>query len=302
MGIHGEPGIEVKQMTTADNLTDTMVEKLLADMPLSKGDTLSVMVNGLGATPKEELLIVYRRVHQLLTEKGVRLIMPHVGEYATSMEMAGLSVQHPVLYQRQPVKELPMLNATTFTTALGAVADIMKQNRDYLISLDQRNGDGDLGISMDEGFAAAYASASASEESALGKLLVGCSKAFNEAAPSSLGTRTLKGNETADVALFAQALTAGVDKIMERAGSKPGQKTVLDALDPAAKAITAHAEEGFAAALQAAADAARAGAESTKDMKAVHGRAAYYGDKALGLIDGGAVAGTLIFEALAKAV
>ncbi len=92
MGIHGEPGIEVKQMTTADNLTDTMVEKLLADMPLSKGDTLSVMVNGLGATPKEELLIVYRRVHQLLTEKGVRLIMPHVGEYATSMEMAGLSV------------------------------------------------------------------------------------------------------------------------------------------------------------------------------------------------------------------
>ncbi len=205
-----------------------------------------------------------------------------------------------------------MLNATTFTTALGAVADIMKQNRDYLISLDQRNGDGDLGISMDEGFAAAYASASASEESDLGKLLVGCSKAFNEAAPSSLGTilsvmmlgmaRTLKGNETADAALFAQALTAGVDKIMERAGSKPGQKTVLDALDPAAKAITAHAEEGFAAALQAAADAARAGAESTKDMKAVHGRAAYYGDKALGLIDGGAVAGTLIFEALAKAV
>lgn len=205
-----------------------------------------------------------------------------------------------------------MLNASSFTAALGAVADTMKQNRDYLISLDQRNGDGDLGISMDEGFAAAYTFAQASEEPDLGKLLVGCSKAFNEAAPSSLGTilsvmmmgmaRTLKGNETANAALFAQALTAGVDKIMERAGSKPGQKTVLDALDPAAKALAAHAEDGFAAALQAAAEAARAGAESTKDMKAVHGRAAYYGDKALGLIDGGAVAGTLIFEALAKAV
>ncbi len=92
MGIHGEPGIEVQQMTTADALTDGMVGKLLADMPLQAGDTVSVMVNGLGATPQEELLIVYRRVHRLLTEKGVRLVMPHVGEYATSMEMAGLSV------------------------------------------------------------------------------------------------------------------------------------------------------------------------------------------------------------------
>ena len=92
MGIHGEPGIEVKQMTTADALTDQIVEKLLADMPLQNGDTVSVMVNGLGATPKEELLIVYRRIYQILTGKGVTLVMPHVGEFATSMEMAGLSV------------------------------------------------------------------------------------------------------------------------------------------------------------------------------------------------------------------
>ena len=92
MGIHGEPGIEVKSMTTADNLTDEMAGKLLADMPLQNGDTVSVMVNGLGATPQEELLIVYRRMHQILTGKGVNLVMPHIGEYATSMEMAGLSV------------------------------------------------------------------------------------------------------------------------------------------------------------------------------------------------------------------
>ena len=53
---------------------------------------MSVMVNGLGATPKEELLIVYRRVHQILSGKGITLVLPHIGEYATSMEMAGLSV------------------------------------------------------------------------------------------------------------------------------------------------------------------------------------------------------------------
>ncbi len=92
MGIHGEPGIEVRQMMTADEVTDVIMDKLLADMPLSTGSTVSVMVNGLGATPKEELLIVYRRIHQTLSEKGVRLVMPHIGEFATSMEMAGLSV------------------------------------------------------------------------------------------------------------------------------------------------------------------------------------------------------------------
>ena len=61
-------------------------------MPLETGDSVSVMVNSLGATPKEELLIAYRRIHQVLSGKGVRLVMPHIGEFATSMEMAGLSV------------------------------------------------------------------------------------------------------------------------------------------------------------------------------------------------------------------
>jgi dihydroxyacetone kinase-like protein len=92
MGIHGEPGIEVREMMTADAIADLLLEKILDDMSVNKGDRVSVMVNGLGATPKEELLIVYRRLAQVLTEKGVELVMPHIGEYATSMEMAGLSV------------------------------------------------------------------------------------------------------------------------------------------------------------------------------------------------------------------
>jgi len=204
-----------------------------------------------------------------------------------------------------------MLNATTLKTAVRAISRTMKVNRQYLIELDQRNGDGDLGISMDEGFAAACRFVDTSTETDLGKLLIGASKAFNEAAPSSLGTimslcmmgmaRVLKGHETADAALLGEAFTGGVNKIMERANSKPGEKTVLDALDPAARALSEHAPEGLAAALEAAAQAAREGADSTAGMKAVHGRAAYYGDKTVGLIDGGAVAGRLMFEALAEA-
>lgn len=92
MGIHGEPGIEVRKMMTADELADLMLEKILADMPVAHPSKVSVMVNGLGATPKEELLLVYRRVHQVLTQRGISILLPHIGEFATSMEMAGLSV------------------------------------------------------------------------------------------------------------------------------------------------------------------------------------------------------------------
>ncbi|HWS28603.1 MAG TPA: dihydroxyacetone kinase subunit DhaK [Clostridia bacterium] len=92
MGIHGEKGIDVAKMMTADQIADTVMERLLADMPLKKGDEVSVMVNGLGATPLEEQFIVYRRVAAILDEMHVKVFMPHVGEFATSMEMAGLSV------------------------------------------------------------------------------------------------------------------------------------------------------------------------------------------------------------------
>ena len=92
MGIHGEPGIEVRDMMTADEIAELTLSKITEEMPLAEGDEVSVLVNGLGATPLEELLIVYRKIHMMLQEKGVKVIMPHVGEYATSMEMSGLSL------------------------------------------------------------------------------------------------------------------------------------------------------------------------------------------------------------------
>lgn len=92
MGIHGEPGIEVREMMTADEIADLILEKIFEDMPVASGAKVSVMVNDLGATPKEELLLVFRRVHQALREKGISILMPHIGEFATSMEMAGMSV------------------------------------------------------------------------------------------------------------------------------------------------------------------------------------------------------------------
>ena len=92
MGIHGEPGIEVCSMMKADEIADRVLDKLLEDMPLVPGDEVSVMVNGLGATPLEEQFILYRRISGRLEEMGVSIYMPHIGEFATSMEMAGASV------------------------------------------------------------------------------------------------------------------------------------------------------------------------------------------------------------------
>ena len=92
MGIHGEPGVRRGALRTADEITAEMVEMLLADMPLGAGDRVSVLVNSLGATPLEELYICYRYVARELGAKGVAIVAPLVGRYATSMEMAGMSL------------------------------------------------------------------------------------------------------------------------------------------------------------------------------------------------------------------
>lgn len=204
------------------------------------------------------------------------------------------------------------MNAQNFASAYLQLAFVMKQQRDMLISLDSRNGDGDLGISMDEGFSAAARYMSNAEEQDLGKLMMKCSSAFNEAAPSSLGTilslgmmgmaLALHGKSEITLSELADAMQGGLDMIAWKAGSKQGDKTILDALYPAVDALKTAwmAGKDTAQAFCCAAEAAAAGAESTKDMPAVHGRAVYYKNKSLGLVDGGAVVGKLIFEALAN--
>jgi phosphoenolpyruvate---glycerone phosphotransferase subunit DhaK len=92
MGIHGEPGVRRGPLRKADEIVGEMLEMLLADMPLASGDRVSVLVNSLGATPLEELYIAYRHVAAKLKELGVTVVSPLVGRYATSMEMAGMSL------------------------------------------------------------------------------------------------------------------------------------------------------------------------------------------------------------------
>lgn len=92
MGIHGEPGIEKKSIATADEITNELTEKILEDMKLSINDEVAVMINGLGATPEMELYIVNGRVHEILSNQGIKVYETFVGEYMTSLEMAGCSI------------------------------------------------------------------------------------------------------------------------------------------------------------------------------------------------------------------
>ncbi|MBB1601392.1 dihydroxyacetone kinase subunit DhaK [Variovorax sp. UMC13] len=92
MGIHGEPGIRRGPLQSADLVVEEMMRPLLAELSLASGDEVTVLVNGLGATPQEELYILFRKVSQVLKERGVSVFHAYVGEFATAMEMAGASI------------------------------------------------------------------------------------------------------------------------------------------------------------------------------------------------------------------
>lgn len=92
MGIHGEPGVWNGPLRSSKEIAEEAVGTLLKDMPLSEGDEISVLVNGLGATSLEELYILFHDVQELLSAKGVKIDRTFVGEYATSMEMKGASI------------------------------------------------------------------------------------------------------------------------------------------------------------------------------------------------------------------
>ena len=104
MGIHGEPGTGEADVPTADGLAEMLVERLLDDLPhdvdAADGARVGLILNGLGTVKHEELFVVYRRIAQLLTERGVTTVQPEVGEFVTSYDMAGC-IADPVLARRR---------------------------------------------------------------------------------------------------------------------------------------------------------------------------------------------------------
>jgi len=92
MGIHGEPGTKRTKIQPADEIVEHMMSKILEDLPLASGDEVAVMINGLGGTPLMELFIVNRKVDSILKQKKIKTYRTYVGEFMTSLEMAGASI------------------------------------------------------------------------------------------------------------------------------------------------------------------------------------------------------------------
>ena len=92
MGIHGEPGIKREKLKPANDLVDDLYKRIIYDSKLASNDNIALMINSLGATPLEELYIISKRVNENLLNSKIKNIKTYVGRYATSMEMAGMSI------------------------------------------------------------------------------------------------------------------------------------------------------------------------------------------------------------------
>lgn len=189
-----------------------------------------------------------------------------------------------------------------------SISEIMLDEKEYLFELDSDLGDGDLGLTMCKGFTKALESIENVSDPDIGKVLslVGNSIALN--APSTMGTllatgfikssKALMGKQKMNIEDLAQMFTSFTESIIAIGKSKPGDKTVIDSLYPAAQALQKAADNnedlkrGIVEAYQAALD----GAEKAKNMVSQHGKAACFGVQTLGKHDPGAIVGTFILK------
>jgi dihydroxyacetone kinase-like protein len=92
VGVHGEPGRRREKLADANAIIDELLEAVVTDLPYQRGDNVALMINGLGGTPISELYLLYGRAHDQLAGRGITVGRSYVGEYCTSLDMAGASV------------------------------------------------------------------------------------------------------------------------------------------------------------------------------------------------------------------
>lgn len=191
---------------------------------------------------------------------------------------------------------------------------IMNDNREFLIELDSVVGDGDLGLTMGDGFKEANRFVKESDISDLGKLIYGAGKAMSTKVPSTMGTlmasglmqigKTFKGKEEFTDQGWIDFFASYFAGVAGRGKAKLGEKTFLDGLNPAVVVLRENLVEGcdLKAVAKMSAEAAMAGYENTATMMAVHGRAATRGEASITLKDPGAFVAALMMEAFYQTV
>jgi dihydroxyacetone kinase-like protein len=207
------------------------------------------------------------------------------------------------------------VQAQTITVWLSEAEDEIKAQSDYLTQLDAAIGDGDHGTNMRRGFeAVGKALAGQGDSTPPGRLLILAGKTLVATVGGASGPlwgsalrragRALGDSESFDGAQLAEALDAAIDGVVELGAAAPGDKTMVDALAPAAAALREALDAGapLGNAVEAAANASQQGAESTVPMQARKGRASYLGERSIGHQDPGATSAAIIIAALSRAV
>ena len=208
-----------------------------------------------------------------------------------------------------------VITASDLINLFDSWKQLFAEQREFLIALDGKVGDSDLGITMSKAFtAAAEAAHTEGEAAGIAKLLRTAGATMARVAPSTMGTLTATGFlraskacdgidalGTPEIAAFWRAYRDG---IAERGKAKVGDKTLLDVLEPIAVTLEAQAAAGASLtdALAAAAKAAEDALEATKTMVAQHGKAAAFQDKTIGLQDAGATVGMLLITSMSAFV
>jgi dihydroxyacetone kinase-like protein len=208
-----------------------------------------------------------------------------------------------------------VVRADTVTTWMAEAENEIKAQSDYLTQLDAAIGDGDHGTNMRRGFdAVGKALAGQGARVPPGRLLVIAGKTLVSTVGGASGPlwgsalrragRALGDAETFDGRELALAIDAAIEAVVELGAASPGDKTMIDALVPAAETLRAALDSGVSleAALEASAAAAQAGAEATTPMQARKGRASYLGERSIGHQDPGATSAVIIVAALSRAV
>lgn len=330
LGIHGEAGIARLPCGTAAEVSAALLDRIMAELALPQGAPVALLVNGLGGTPPMELAVMAREALAGLRARGLVVRRAWCGTLLSALEMPGCSfsvmalddtrlarldaaasapawpgpgVLPPARVTAPPAPEPahpwtgapdPVLQAAAL-----AVAAALEAAEPALTALDAAAGDGDLGLSLARGAAALRAlpqGAWADAPTALTALAGALRRAIAGSSGPFYATALLRAARGLPArpspADWATALAAAGAAIGELGGAKPGDRTMLDALIPAADAFRAALAAGQPgpAAFTAAVAAAEAGATATAAMHPRLGRASYLGARALGTRDAGAAA------------
>jgi dihydroxyacetone kinase-like protein len=201
------------------------------------------------------------------------------------------------------------INSKEMKEIFSKIKDVMTKNKDFLFKLDSAIGDGDLGITMVNGFSKVEEALSSYTEDKIGKVIVKAGIVLAEASPSTVGTLIADGlikagmilNDKTEVSLSDLSLffTEFVNRIIETGIAKFGEKTLVDSLYPAAESLKESAlkNRNLKDSFKEAYEKAKGGFETTKDLVSKYGRAKWYGEKSNGIRDPGAAAGMLFVKA-----